>query len=123
MSARSTQLTRRLCGSSELFFEPFHLHLEAADLLVQARDQPILRALTPRRCEERCEAIEGFPLPLGHRARMTRELTGDLSRGLLLPQRFNRDLRLDCRVEPSSAVSFHRSSLLFEEENLPYPPV
>ena len=67
--------------------------------------------------EERRAAIDRRLFPLGHWAGMPLERTGDLSHRLRLPQGFKGDPRLDCRVEPASAVSGPCASRLCEEAN------
>jgi hypothetical protein len=89
-------------GSVNFFFQPFQVHLEPSDLLVQfGLHGLLLLQLMSRGCaEHRRTLIEQLPFPLANLARMQAVLTGKLIHCLVVLDSFYRDFKFELGSMP-----------------------
>jgi hypothetical protein len=89
-------------GSVSFFFQPFQVHLEPPDLLIEfGLDGPLLLQLVGRRsAENRRTLIEQLPFPLANLARMQAVFAGKLIHGLVVLDSLYRYLKFELGSMP-----------------------
>jgi hypothetical protein len=84
-------------GSVNFFFQPFQIHLEPSDLLIEFGMESFLlsQLLGCRRTENRGALVQQLTFPLANLARMQAMFAGELIDRLIVLEGFYRDLKLE----------------------------